>query len=105
MNISKINVHIFLSIYKHNFYSFKMQSNGSKQLEYPPLLKVSMLFFATIDSLLLQLQETNFTKLCSTKSMLTVNGSFPGPTIVVHKGDTIHGNVHNQGHYGVTIHS
>ncbi|KAM4118858.1 hypothetical protein ACJW30_03G015000 [Castanea mollissima] len=50
------------------------------------------------------LKETNFTKLCSTKSILTVNGSFPGPTIRVHKGDTVFVNVHNQGKYGVTIH-
>eukprot|EP00257_Ricinus_communis_P027114 XP_025014528.1 laccase-14-like [Ricinus communis] len=50
------------------------------------------------------LQETKFTRLCSTKTMLTVNGSFPGPTIQVHKGDTFYVNVHNQGNYGVTIH-
>ncbi|XP_031276768.1 laccase-14-like [Pistacia vera] len=50
------------------------------------------------------LQETNFTRLCSTKSMLTVNGKFPGPTIKARKGDTIFVNVHNQGNYGVTIH-
>jgi len=53
---------------------------------------------------LLQLKEKNFTKLCSTKSTLTVNGSFPGPTIRVHKGDTAFVTVHNQGRYGVTIH-
>ncbi|CAL5386232.1 unnamed protein product [Camellia sinensis] len=50
------------------------------------------------------LKETNFTKLCVTKSMLTVNDSFPGPTIQVHKGDTAFVNVHNYGDYGVTIH-
>ncbi|GLT64093.1 hypothetical protein SLA2020_366060 [Shorea laevis] len=50
------------------------------------------------------LTETNFTRLCSTKSMLTVNGSFPGPTIQVFRGDTVYVNVHNQGLYGVTIH-
>ncbi|KAJ9167107.1 hypothetical protein P3X46_021782 [Hevea brasiliensis] len=50
------------------------------------------------------LKETNFTKLCSTKSILTVNDSFPGPEIRVHKGDTVFVNVHNQGNYGVTIH-
>ncbi|XP_018813536.1 laccase-14-like [Juglans regia] len=50
------------------------------------------------------LKETKFTRLCSTKSMLTVNGSFPGPTIRVHKGDTVYVNVQNQGEYGVTIH-
>ncbi|EEF35293.1 laccase-2 [Ricinus communis] len=50
------------------------------------------------------LKETNFTRLCSTKSMLTVNDSFPGPEIHVHKGDTVFVNVHNHGEYGVTIH-
>ncbi|GLT24941.1 hypothetical protein SLA2020_001020 [Shorea laevis] len=50
------------------------------------------------------LKEENFTRLCSTKSMLVVNGSFPGPTIRVHKGDTVYVNVYNHGNYGVTIH-
>ncbi|KAA8522551.1 hypothetical protein F0562_013088 [Nyssa sinensis] len=50
------------------------------------------------------LQESNFTRLCHTKSMLTVNDSFPGPVIRVHKGDTVYVNVYNQGEYGVTIH-
>ncbi|XXG69336.1 hypothetical protein AAC387_Pa06g2231 [Persea americana] len=36
--------------------------------------------------------------------MLTVNDSFPGPTIRVRKGDTAIVNVHNYGRYGVTIH-
>ncbi|KAJ0085540.1 hypothetical protein Patl1_07918 [Pistacia atlantica] len=50
------------------------------------------------------LKDANFTKMCSTKSMLTVNGSFPGPTIQARKGDTMFVNVINQGTYGVTIH-
>uniref|UniRef100_A0A2N9EE45 laccase n=1 Tax=Fagus sylvatica TaxID=28930 RepID=A0A2N9EE45_FAGSY len=50
------------------------------------------------------LKETNFTRLCGAKSMLTVNGSFPGPVICIHKGDTVYVNVQNQGNYGVTIH-
>ncbi|XP_059453483.1 laccase-14-like [Corylus avellana] len=50
------------------------------------------------------LREKNFMRLCSTKSMLVVNDSFPGPVIYVHKGDTVFVNVHNQGNYGVTIH-
>ncbi|KAA8522552.1 hypothetical protein F0562_013087 [Nyssa sinensis] len=50
------------------------------------------------------LKETNFTKLCSSKSMLTVNDSFPGPVINVRKGDTAFVNVHNHGNYGVTLH-
>ncbi|KAF8025059.1 hypothetical protein BT93_F2035 [Corymbia citriodora subsp. variegata] len=50
------------------------------------------------------LKETNVTKLCQTKSIMTVNDSFPGPTIEVHKGDTVYVNVHNHGDYGVTLH-
>ncbi|KAK4751828.1 hypothetical protein SAY87_020626 [Trapa incisa] len=46
------------------------------------------------------LEETNFTKLCSTKSILTVNGSFPGPEIRVHAGDTAFVTIHNNGTYG-----
>ncbi|XP_059453486.1 laccase-14-like [Corylus avellana] len=49
-------------------------------------------------------KESNFTKLCDTKSTLTVNASFPGPAIRAHKGDTLYVNVFNQGTYGVTIH-
>ncbi|XP_030544157.2 laccase-14-like [Rhodamnia argentea] len=50
------------------------------------------------------LREKNYTRLCSTKSMLVVNDSFPGPVIRVQKGDTVFVNVHNQGYYGLTIH-
>ncbi|KAL6218276.1 hypothetical protein ACLB2K_011491 [Fragaria x ananassa] len=50
------------------------------------------------------LKEANFTKLCSTKSAMVVNGSFPGPVITARKGDTVYVNVHNEGTYGVTIH-
>ncbi|XP_050232807.1 laccase-14-like [Mercurialis annua] len=49
-------------------------------------------------------KETNYTRLCSTKSILTVNDSFPGPEIHVYKGDTVFFTVHNQAKYGVTIH-
>ncbi|KAG6625868.1 hypothetical protein I3843_15G007700 [Carya illinoinensis] len=50
------------------------------------------------------LRETKFTRLCTTKSMFTVNGQWPGPTIHVRKGDRAFVNVHNNGEYGVTIH-
>uniref|UniRef100_A0A7N2LHP3 Plastocyanin-like domain-containing protein n=1 Tax=Quercus lobata TaxID=97700 RepID=A0A7N2LHP3_QUELO len=50
------------------------------------------------------LREKNFTKMCSTESMLVANGSLPGPVIQVHKGDTVYVNVHNEGYYGVTVH-
>ncbi|XWS15337.1 hypothetical protein CRYUN_Cryun35bG0087100 [Craigia yunnanensis] len=49
-------------------------------------------------------RESNFTKLCNTKSMLVVNESYPGPEIRVHRGDIVFVNVHNQGNYGFTIH-
>ncbi|PKI59916.1 hypothetical protein CRG98_019689 [Punica granatum] len=50
------------------------------------------------------LKETNVTKLCVSKRILTVNDSFPGPEIHVHKGDTVYVNVYNYGPYGVTLH-
>ncbi|XP_034227973.1 putative laccase-9 [Prunus dulcis] len=50
------------------------------------------------------LTESNFTRLCETKTILTANGTLPGPTITVRKGDTAFVNVHNQGSYGLTIH-
>ncbi|EEF37628.1 laccase, putative [Ricinus communis] len=50
------------------------------------------------------LEEKNFTRLCSTKSALVVNGSLPGPTVYVSKGDIMYVNVHNRGGYKVTIH-
>ncbi|RVW37469.1 putative laccase-9 [Vitis vinifera] len=50
------------------------------------------------------LKDTNFTRLCVTKTMLTVNESFPGPVVYVHTGDTAIINVQNEGSHGVTIH-
>ncbi|KAI8005387.1 Laccase-14 [Camellia lanceoleosa] len=47
------------------------------------------------------LEETNYTRLCSSKNILTVNGSFPGPTLHVHKGEKLIVNVQNQGKHGV----
>ncbi|WCJ44074.1 laccase 14 [Euphorbia peplus] len=49
-------------------------------------------------------EEAKFTRLCSSKSMLTVNGSFPGPTIQVRRGDIVYVNVHNHAKHGLTIH-
>ncbi|GKB91375.1 putative laccase [Tanacetum coccineum] len=34
-------------------------------------------------------QETNYTRLCSSKNILTVNGQYPGPTISARRGDTV----------------
>lgn len=62
----------------------------------------SCLLSATVIDL--QLKETNFTRLCLNKTMMTVNDSFPGPTIYVHRGDTLYVNVHNRADFGVTLH-
>ncbi|KAL9257974.1 putative laccase-9 [Drosera capensis] len=50
------------------------------------------------------LTESNFTRLCNTTSILTVNESLPGPVIRINKGDTVYVNAYNQGSYGVTLH-
>ncbi|KAJ7969736.1 Laccase [Quillaja saponaria] len=52
----------------------------------------------------LQVKEAPYTRLCSTKNILTVNGEFPGPTIRARKGDTIYVNVYNKGKYNISIH-
>ncbi|WCJ43278.1 laccase 14 [Euphorbia peplus] len=51
-----------------------------------------------------QITETNFTRLCSTKTAMAVNGSIPGPVIYVNKGDTAYINVINNGETKLTIH-
>ncbi|KAI4389105.1 hypothetical protein MLD38_001367 [Melastoma candidum] len=49
-------------------------------------------------------KESNFTRLCETKPIMTVNESFPGPVIRARRGDKVFVNVHNQGDYGLTLH-
>ncbi|GKV43558.1 hypothetical protein SLEP1_g50837 [Rubroshorea leprosula] len=49
-------------------------------------------------------KEAPYTRLCSSKNILTVNGQFPGPTLYVNKGDTIVVDVYNRGNYNITIH-
>ncbi|KAL5545005.1 hypothetical protein UlMin_008789 [Ulmus minor] len=44
------------------------------------------------------------TRLCHTKSLLTVNGKFPGPTIAVHEGDNVVVKVTNRIADNTTIH-
>ncbi|XP_078162342.1 putative laccase-9 isoform X1 [Carex rostrata] len=51
------------------------------------------------------IQEATYTRLCNnTKSILTVNGSYPGPTISARKGDTVYVKVINRGNKNITIH-
>ncbi|XP_038980086.1 laccase-4 [Phoenix dactylifera] len=50
------------------------------------------------------IQMTNVTRLCHTKSMVTVNGQFPGPRIVAREGDRIIVKVVNHVQSNVSIH-
>ncbi|XP_034677294.1 laccase-15-like [Vitis riparia] len=49
-------------------------------------------------------KEASYTRLCSPKNILTVNGQFPGPTIYAKKGETIIVDVYNKGKENITIH-
>ncbi|KAJ4848462.1 hypothetical protein Tsubulata_038087 [Turnera subulata] len=51
-----------------------------------------------------RVKEAPYTRLCSTKKILTINGQFPGPTLHAHQGETIYVTVHNDGRYNITIH-
>lgn len=44
------------------------------------------------------------TRLCSSKSIVTVNGKFPGPTIYAREDDTVLIRVINRVKYNVSIH-
>ncbi|XVF68926.1 hypothetical protein PTKIN_Ptkin11bG0040400 [Pterospermum kingtungense] len=46
----------------------------------------------------------NTARLCSTKSIVTVNGGFPGPTLVGREGDTVLVKVVNHVKYNLSIH-
>ncbi|XP_021750503.1 laccase-15-like [Chenopodium quinoa] len=48
--------------------------------------------------------EAPYTRLCGTKSILTVNGQFPGPTIYTHKGETVVVEVVNRSKHNITLH-
>ncbi|EPS66516.1 hypothetical protein M569_08258 [Genlisea aurea] len=49
-------------------------------------------------------QNTEYGKLCTNKTILTVNGQFPGPAIHVTQGDTIVIDVVNRANQNITIH-
>ncbi|KAK4385281.1 Laccase-12 [Sesamum angolense] len=49
-------------------------------------------------------QATPVKRLCKTRSTITVNGMYPGPTLEVNNGDTLVVNVVNRARYNVTIH-
>ncbi|KAL4199188.1 hypothetical protein AMTRI_Chr03g143660 [Amborella trichopoda] len=49
-------------------------------------------------------QVKNVSRLCHAKSIVTVNGRFPGPTIYAREGDRVVVNVTNYAQYNLTIH-
>lgn len=54
--------------------------------------------------LILQVQWKDVTRLCQKKTILTVNGKYPGPTIAVHEGDNVLVTVTNKVARNTTIH-
>ncbi|GLJ19466.1 hypothetical protein SUGI_0351470 [Cryptomeria japonica] len=50
------------------------------------------------------IQLKNVSRLCHAKSIVTVNGQFPGPTIYAREGDTVLINVTNHLKYNMSIH-
>ncbi|KAJ0978855.1 hypothetical protein J5N97_014329 [Dioscorea zingiberensis] len=50
------------------------------------------------------IKEAEYSRLCDTKSILTVNGQFPGPTIYARKGDKVIVKVANHAEYNITLH-
>ncbi|KAK3138578.1 hypothetical protein QOZ80_5AG0370700 [Eleusine coracana subsp. coracana] len=49
-------------------------------------------------------QMTSVTRLCSIKSIVTVNGQYPGPTLFAREGDHVEVNVVNRSPYNMSIH-
>ncbi|CAI9116407.1 OLC1v1017543C1 [Oldenlandia corymbosa var. corymbosa] len=50
------------------------------------------------------IKEAPYTRLCSTKSILTVNGQFPGPGLHIRQGDTAIIHIRNEADENITIH-
>ncbi|KAL1561561.1 lactose regulatory protein lac9 and GAL4-like protein [Salvia divinorum] len=51
-----------------------------------------------------EVRSSSHTWLCTTKSMLTVNGRFPGPTIYARRGDLVTVDIINLSDQNITIH-
>lgn len=52
----------------------------------------------------MQIKMQNVTRLCQSKSIVTVNGQFPGPTLTAREGDRVIVKVVNHVQYNVSIH-
>ncbi|CAN6339324.1 unnamed protein product [Urochloa humidicola] len=49
-------------------------------------------------------QEASVSRLCRNRSIMTVNGQFPGPAVEISEGDSLIVRVINRGRYNVTVH-
>ncbi|CAM0908410.1 unnamed protein product [Alopecurus aequalis] len=49
-------------------------------------------------------KDTTYHRLCLNKTLLTVNGQWPGPTITARRGENVTVHVVNRGHKNITIH-
>ncbi|CAI0443512.1 unnamed protein product [Linum tenue] len=52
----------------------------------------------------MQVVSTNTTRLCSSKSVVSINGKVPGPTLYAREGDNVLVRVHNHVPNNITIH-
>ncbi|KAL2926724.1 Laccase-22 [Bienertia sinuspersici] len=68
------------------------------------LMLLPALAEATVRHYNFKVVMTNYTKLCTTKPIATVNGKFPGPTLHAREGDNVLVNVINNINHNVTIH-
>ncbi|EFJ21994.1 hypothetical protein SELMODRAFT_105894 [Selaginella moellendorffii] len=50
------------------------------------------------------IRSTNVRRLCNSKSLVAVNGRYPGPVIFANQGDRLLINVTNNGPYNITMH-
>lgn len=57
-----------------------------------------------ISQIVLQIQLQNVTRLCQTKTIVTVNGQFPGPRIIAREGDRLLIKVVNHVQNNISLH-
>ncbi|CAI9098300.1 OLC1v1034921C1 [Oldenlandia corymbosa var. corymbosa] len=87
---------------------------GSRFFSHLIILFISFLVFADYSALAkhqgatrhykFDIKMQNVTRLCQTKSIVTVNGQFPGPQITAREGDRVVVKVVNHVQYNISIH-
>nr|XP_043607462.1 laccase-15-like [Erigeron canadensis] len=77
------------------------EGNRPEERMLPPPRHITYILYIHV---IMQVKEASYTRLCETKSILTVNGQFPGPTLYAYRGETIYVKLHNYGRYNITLH-